>query len=192
MVIISPEQERTLEAVARAKAAYDREVGAFEEKLQELRATRKEPIREAVRVAREAGVPDRQIHLKGLGMAQFAQMVNFLRTPAAKRALVRDFEDDLYGSHSEPVYVPEAQWQFRKTDAQGKMWEAISPEGIVYGINALSMGKLVVIKPNKDNPGQYADWTPELIEAAHQHDNRWVTRDEFALVGADDTEEDED
>ena len=193
MVILSPEQERILENLARTKAQYDREIHVFEEQLAEMRAQKKQPIRAGVIQAREAGIPDRQIHIKGLGMAQLNQMINFLRTPAAKRALIRDFEDDLYGVGRVDVAPVSANWEWRGIDKGGKMWEATSPDGTKYGINLLTAGKISVIKPNKDKPGQYAEWTPELIHAAKAFNEKWLTMEDYeASSHVDEDEEDED
>lgn len=193
MVIINETQERLLAAVARAKTAYDRQVGQLEEQLQELRAQSKEPIRVAVRAAKEAGVPDRQIHLRGLGMAQYGQMVNFLKTPAAKRAQSEEFERDLFGVHTliTPPANQGADWEFSGLDASGKVWEAVDPDGNVYGIVILSAGKIAMMKPNKDKPGEYSDWTPELIRQAKIHNPKWITQEEFKAIQAQDDEEDE-
>lgn len=197
MVIINEAQERLIADVARAKAVYDREIDDLERQLQEKRSAHKEPIREAVRKAKAAGIPDRQIHLKGLGMAQYGQMVNFLKTPAAKRQQAREFEADLFGQHTLIEPTPEVSaldWEFRGLDKQGKMWEAVGPDGTKYGINLLTAGKISVIKPNTDKPGEYAEWTPELIAAAKRHNDKWMTKEDYSAltsVEEDDDEEDD-
>jgi hypothetical protein len=75
---LSTGQEALISRLASLKETYDRDLATLQAEFDAAKEELKNPIRQAVVEAQEAGVPTRQIHQRGLGWAQVASMVNFL------------------------------------------------------------------------------------------------------------------
>jgi len=86
MVKINPTQEAILKGIREAKAAYDEWERQAKLEFDISKNMAKEPLRKMVASAMEAGVPVRQIHLKGFDYAQVASMTNFLTGGAIRSA----------------------------------------------------------------------------------------------------------
>lgn len=80
MTKLSQDQERHITKLQNLKENYDSQLSMLQAEFEAAKEELKNPIREGVVLAQEAGVPTRQIHQRGLGWAQVASMVNFLET----------------------------------------------------------------------------------------------------------------
>ena len=78
MTKLTDEQQDLLTRIKEARDVYDAEVAYWEADMKRRRSELKQPIRELVLKAKDAGIPMRQIHLTGLGMNQVGQMTAFL------------------------------------------------------------------------------------------------------------------
>lgn len=78
MTKLTPNQERLIAKLNSLKESYDYNLSVLQAEFDAAKEDLKNPIREAVVEAQDAGVPVRQIHQRGLGWQQVASMVNFL------------------------------------------------------------------------------------------------------------------
>lgn len=77
MVKLNAEQSGLRDRIAAAKRAYDTQLAAIESAYVNEKEKAKQPIRELVGQARDAGMPVRQIHLAA-GFAQVSSLQSFL------------------------------------------------------------------------------------------------------------------
>lgn len=82
---LQTDQTKILGAIKAAKTAYDNRIAAIDAAYLASKEAAKNPIRELVGTAQEAGVPKRQIHL-AMGFAQIGSLTSWLQ-PSAKLGL---------------------------------------------------------------------------------------------------------
>lgn len=97
---LTDKQDEMVRALQAARTTYDKKLANIEAVYIASKETAKNPIRELVGKAEEAGVPKRQIHL-AVGFAQVTSLRSFL-LPSAKVGAA-SFYTDLYGAAGEQV-----------------------------------------------------------------------------------------
>lgn len=80
MAILTTAQKKKLDTLAQGKAFYEAEVAKIKQELEIRRGENKAVVISLINECVAAGIPIRQIHMIGMGMAQANQMTNFMTT----------------------------------------------------------------------------------------------------------------
>jgi hypothetical protein len=131
---LGPDQESAIIKVRMRKEKYDQQLAQLDMEYGRAKEELKNPVREAVREAKELNVPVRQIHQRGLGMQQVNSMLAFLEvkqdklasrlSQALKATLAVDGPQfERVEEQRELEVIDKGRNMWSVTDRQGDEWE---------------------------------------------------------------------
>lgn len=168
MTKLTDAQEAELAELTRMRENYTRDVEYWEADLKRRKSELKEPMREQIAKLVELGVPMRQIHQKGLGMAQVNQMTAFLSQYAPSERLREaigsgNIRDDIDSVAPTPV-AREAK--IITVDADRNKYEYVDENGESYTF-AINPYAGWIEQTSKN-------WSPEIEAAVYEMRTDWA------------------
>lgn len=179
MVTLTNQQESLIQKLRALKDKYDHDLGVMEAEFEAAKEELKNPIRQAAVAAREAGIPVRQIHRRGLGYEQVSSMAHFLEVKPAtvaqrlKRALTEyNAEADgtlvTYTEKARPLVALE-KW----TNGDVTIWTLVDRDGDEWRFEARRYGRLVVFNDDTIEQANLSGNADEVLDALRKVAREW-------------------
>ena len=134
MVRLSKQQEELIKELNAARVTLNKAVAEAEAELRVRRTAARKPVAELVARALEAGIPARQVAVRGLGYADVASLKQF-QEPARPTQLPDSYEDAILGALSQPAKQEARAYWSDTNDEEWEWWmiDAIDADGTNLG-----------------------------------------------------------